>query len=153
MPPVGCAYVLTLPVYQKLVEMIWLWAKAMKWARYIGSFKLAADLVVLKKCMDMLGIRMPWKQSKDNSVLALHVLQEGSSSLADPFEDYHFLSPTFCCFCTKLTSMEKYFIRMVFKLVESNISVSIIPILFHSSDIIFSLYFPHWIWAKATLSY
>ena len=114
MPPVGCACVLTLPGYQKCVEMIWLWAKAMKWARYAGSLKLAGDLTVLKKYMDMPW--MPWKHSKDNSAFALHVLQEEAVTHADQFEVCYFLSPTFCCFCARLISMEKYFARLVFNL-------------------------------------
>lgn len=74
------AYVLTLPQYIKSTLRWSLWAKAMKWARYIGSFKLAGSFMVLKKCVDMLGIWVPCKHSKDNSVLAVHKLQEKSSS-------------------------------------------------------------------------
>lgn len=59
----------------------WLWAKAMKLARYICSLMFAGSFMVLKEYVDMLEIWVPWKHSKDNSVLAVHILQERSSSL------------------------------------------------------------------------
>lgn len=81
------------------------------------------------------------EKTQGNSVPALYVLKEKAISYADPFEVCNFPSPTFCFFCTKLTSIENYFIRLVFKLAKSNILTSILPILFPSQDIVSFHYF------------
>lgn len=56
--------------------------------------------------------------------MSLHFIYSKKEAVpyADPSEVCHFLSSVFCIFCIRLMSMEKYFARMVFKLLYKNSS-------------------------------